>query len=102
MLLIIPIRLVPELKFLNFMISFKFLARRRLQRLVGKWQQAIHVTGSQRSACERFVKERDSKSLKEAFVIWKESLYKNEVADNFSKELVLKRYVKLVCYTQIS
>eukprot|EP00794_Sanderia_malayensis_P014872 gene14872-16418_t len=92
--------LIAELHLKNTRLATKFkiwrkgfLAKRRLQSLVGRWQEAVHISGSQRSACNRIIKQRESKLLKDAFRSWKDRLHKTHVAKEFEDQMLLKRTV---------
>ena len=78
----------------NKILIYEFLqvsAKRKLHSLVGRWQEAVHISENDKMKSDKMIKKREFKVLRNAFDTWKDMNAKFMAANELSDILLLKR-----------
>ena len=67
------------------------MAKKRLHSLVGRWQEAVHISEGDKMKSDKMLKKIEHQMLKYAFNRWKSMCDKVELAKEFSDILLMKR-----------
>jgi len=94
--------LVAQLHLKNTQLSSTFrlwrgriLAKKKLHSLVGRWQEAVHISETHKIKSNQLLKKKEYKMLKDAFFRWRNMNEKFLVAKEFFDNLLMKRKLRV-------
>ncbi|XP_065061193.1 uncharacterized protein LOC135688314 isoform X1 [Rhopilema esculentum] len=71
----------------------KYTTKRRLHSLVGRWQEAVHISEGDKSKSDQFLQRRKQRMLREAFLAWKQAMQNFAAAEELSTKLLIRRVI---------
>lgn len=83
--------LVPPFSHLLTRFVCQVSAKKRLHSLVGRWQEAVHISESDKIKSDNMIKKKELRMLRTAFEKWKDMNSKFSTAEILADTLLMKR-----------